>query len=501
MDAPPVLTNLATLADPLRVRLLVVLERHELAVSELCEVLQLPQSTVSRHLKTLADDGWVSSRREGTSRLYSLAEEGRSPTSRQIWRLVRAQVAATPAAQQDVRRLGSVLAARRDTSQRFLLERRRAVGSPARRSLRLGVPGAEPASRCSIPRSSSPISAAAQGATAELLAPHVARRHRHRRLRGDAATPRARGSRRSPTRASKPARSRRCRSDDASVDAACLTLVLHHVSDPGARPRRSRARAQARRPAGRDRHAAARSRGVPPADGPRVARLLRGPGRALHQRGGRLSSTARRRARARARAKGPGLFIAVAARPRPVSSVAPDHRRGRRSQRRVSFHCVLEGAFRMSAVVSDVHAYQAAKQAGREPFKVADLSLAEFGRKEIRLAEHEMPGLMAAARALRGQEAARRRPHHGQPAHDGADRGAHRNARRARRRRALGVVQHLLDAGSRGRGRRRRPSRDGRHGERARRASRSSRGRARRSRSTGGARCRRWSGRTAAARR
>ena len=28
-------------------------------------------------------------------------------------------------------------------------------------------------------------------------------------------------------------------------------------------------------------------------------------------------------------------------------------------------------------------------------YKVADLDLAEFGRKEIRLAEHEMPGLMA----------------------------------------------------------------------------------------------------------
>ena len=28
-------------------------------------------------------------------------------------------------------------------------------------------------------------------------------------------------------------------------------------------------------------------------------------------------------------------------------------------------------------------------------YKVADLSLAEFGRKEIRLAEHEMPGLMS----------------------------------------------------------------------------------------------------------
>src|SRR4051812_29068330 len=31
-------------------------------------------------------------------------------------------------------------------------------------------------------------------------------------------------------------------------------------------------------------------------------------------------------------------------------------------------------------------------------FKVADLSLAEFGRKEIRLAEHEMPGLMSLRR-------------------------------------------------------------------------------------------------------
>ena len=34
-------------------------------------------------------------------------------------------------------------------------------------------------------------------------------------------------------------------------------------------------------------------------------------------------------------------------------------------------------------------------------FKVADLSLAEFGRKEISLAEHEMPGLMAHARGVR----------------------------------------------------------------------------------------------------
>ena len=45
------------------------------------------------------------------------------------------------------------------------------------------------------------------------------------------------------------------------------------------------------------------------------------------------------------------------------------------------------------ATATTVHAYDAARKAGREPFKVKDLSLADFGRQEIRLAEHEMPGL------------------------------------------------------------------------------------------------------------
>src|SRR5215510_10609083 len=49
----------------------------------------------------------------------------------------------------------------------------------------------------------------------------------------------------------------------------------------------------------------------------------------------------------------------------------------------------------MSATVERTHAFDDAKKAGREPYKVKDLSLAEFGRKEIRLAEQEMPGLMA----------------------------------------------------------------------------------------------------------
>src|SRR3989442_3151411 len=50
----------------------------------------------------------------------------------------------------------------------------------------------------------------------------------------------------------------------------------------------------------------------------------------------------------------------------------------------------------MATVLTEkMHSFEAARKAGRVPYKVADLSLGEWGRKEIRLAEHEMPGLMA----------------------------------------------------------------------------------------------------------
>ncbi|MGH7585195.1 MAG: adenosylhomocysteinase, partial [Gemmatimonadales bacterium] len=49
------------------------------------------------------------------------------------------------------------------------------------------------------------------------------------------------------------------------------------------------------------------------------------------------------------------------------------------------------------------HPFDTARDAGRVPFKVKDLVLAEFGRKEIRLAEHEMPGLMALRAEYAGQ--------------------------------------------------------------------------------------------------
>ena len=56
------------------------------------------------------------------------------------------------------------------------------------------------------------------------------------------------------------------------------------------------------------------------------------------------------------------------------------------------------------ATASVAHAYDLAKSAGRVPFKVADLGLAEFGRKELRLAEGEMPGLMAIRKRYEGKQ-------------------------------------------------------------------------------------------------
>jgi ArsR family transcriptional regulator len=117
--APAILDHLASLADTTRSRLLLLLDRHELTVSELCGIMQLPQSTVSRHLKALADSGWVSARADGTSHLYTMTREELDPAARRLWLLVRDQVGPTPAAVQDQRRLQAALADRRTKSQEF----------------------------------------------------------------------------------------------------------------------------------------------------------------------------------------------------------------------------------------------------------------------------------------------------------------------------------------------------------------------------------------------
>ena len=117
--APGIIDHLASLADSTRSRLLLLLDRHELTVSELCTITQLPQSTVSRHLKALVDGDWIASRAEGTSRLYAMSKDELDPAQRRLWLLVRDQVGPTAAAVQDQRRLLAALAARRTTSLDF----------------------------------------------------------------------------------------------------------------------------------------------------------------------------------------------------------------------------------------------------------------------------------------------------------------------------------------------------------------------------------------------
>ncbi|HYC50257.1 MAG TPA: metalloregulator ArsR/SmtB family transcription factor [Gemmatimonadaceae bacterium] len=121
-----VFERLGTLADPTRTRILLILEGSELTVSELCSVLQLPQSTASRHLKILSDEAWITARDSGSSRFYSLMPSRLDAVARRLWQVVREQFSASPAAHQDARRKESVLGARRVKMHTFFTG---AVGS------------------------------------------------------------------------------------------------------------------------------------------------------------------------------------------------------------------------------------------------------------------------------------------------------------------------------------------------------------------------------------
>lgn len=107
------------LADEARLRLLRLLERHELSVAELCEIVQLPQSTVSRHLKVLADQRWVRSRSQGTTHLYRTILDELDPTPRKLWILAREQIDGWATSGQDELRLDQTLRKRQSDPQSF----------------------------------------------------------------------------------------------------------------------------------------------------------------------------------------------------------------------------------------------------------------------------------------------------------------------------------------------------------------------------------------------
>lgn len=64
------------LADETRLRILTLLLDGELCVCELIAALELPQSTISRHLAYLRNSGWVQDRRQGVWMYYRFNDNG-----------------------------------------------------------------------------------------------------------------------------------------------------------------------------------------------------------------------------------------------------------------------------------------------------------------------------------------------------------------------------------------------------------------------------------------
>ena len=224
--------DLTALSDATRSRMLLILERHELTVSELCAVLQLPQSTVSRHLKTLADASWVTSRRDGTSRYYTLALDERDAHTRRLWSLLREQIASTAGADQDARRLKGVLGRRQTKSEEFFAS---AAGQwdRLRRELFGGASALHALPALLDPRWTVGDLGCGTGETSAALAPFVAQtiavdrsgdmlQAARRRVRDMANVDVRRGELEALPIA------------EGELDAAVMILVLHHVPDPAA---------------------------------------------------------------------------------------------------------------------------------------------------------------------------------------------------------------------------------------------------------------------------
>ena len=102
-----ILKSLRLLADASRVRILLLLEREELTVAELQEILSMGQSRISTHLAQLRQAGLVEDRRQGKNSLYSLK-------NRELMPLLRAAADEIPEAEDDTKALHLVLEKRRD---------------------------------------------------------------------------------------------------------------------------------------------------------------------------------------------------------------------------------------------------------------------------------------------------------------------------------------------------------------------------------------------------
>ncbi len=114
---------LKVLSDPVRLRILALLEREELSVGELARALDLAQSRVSNHLRVLREGDWLLERRMGTSTLLRSVTAQEEPAGdglgARLWATLRQELATLSGHEADLSRLTEVLAERRQQSTEF----------------------------------------------------------------------------------------------------------------------------------------------------------------------------------------------------------------------------------------------------------------------------------------------------------------------------------------------------------------------------------------------
>ena len=114
---------LKLLADPTRLRLLLLLEEDELSVAELQKILGMGQSRISSHLAQLKRAGVVEDRRSGKNVYYGLtAKQERNAARAKVSELIRVLAREMPETQRDRTALQLALRKRRDKAREYFDE-------------------------------------------------------------------------------------------------------------------------------------------------------------------------------------------------------------------------------------------------------------------------------------------------------------------------------------------------------------------------------------------
>jgi len=116
LDRP---TILKAFGEKTRLRILRLVSVRELAVNELVEALEVPQSRISRHLAVLRRGGLVRDRREGNWIYYSLAAEELEPFAAAVWEALLAHQPGGGVFAADLERMARAVAKREARSKSY----------------------------------------------------------------------------------------------------------------------------------------------------------------------------------------------------------------------------------------------------------------------------------------------------------------------------------------------------------------------------------------------